>query len=150
MDELIFFVNKVLISGTVIGCIYALGAVGVTLVFGILRFANFAHADLMTFGAYLALVLSAAFSGGREIAGLPAGFMVLPLAAAGVAILAIGLDRLFYRPLRERNVKPILLLVASIGVTLMLQGAIRLFAGTAPRNFFSIEKKDIFRIESAI
>ena len=147
MDELIFFVNKVLISGTVIGCIYALGAVGVTLVFGILRFANFAHADLMTVGAYLALVLSAAFSGGREIAGLPAGFMVLPLAAAGVAILAIGLDRLFYRPLRERNVKPILLLVASIGVTLMLQGAIRLFAGTAPHNFFSIERKDIFRID---
>ena len=86
------------------------------------RVANFAHADLMTVGAYLALVLSAVFSGGREIAGLPAGFMVLPLAAAGVAILAIGLDRLFYRPLRERNVKPILLLVASIGVTLMLVG----------------------------
>ena len=86
------------------------------------RVANFAHADLMTVCAYLALVLSAVFSGGREIAGLPAGFMVLPLAAAGVAILAIGLDRLFYRPLRERNVKPILLLVASIGVTLMLVG----------------------------
>jgi branched-chain amino acid transport system permease protein len=52
MDELIFFINKVLISGTVIGSIYALGAVGVTLVFGILRFAHFAHGDMMTLGAF--------------------------------------------------------------------------------------------------
>ena len=50
MDVLVFFINKVVISGTVIGSIYALGAVGVTLVFGILRFAHFAHGDMMTLG----------------------------------------------------------------------------------------------------
>ncbi len=56
MNELVFFINKVLIAGSVIGSIYAMGAVGVTLVFGILRFAHFAHGDLMTVGAFSALV----------------------------------------------------------------------------------------------
>ena len=54
---------------------------------------------------------------------------------------------MFYRPLRERNVKPILLLVASLGVTLMLQGVVRLFAGTSIRTFFTTETKDIYRID---
>ena len=147
MNELVFFVNKVVISGTIIGCIYALGAVGVTLIFGVLRFAHFAHADLMTIGALFALVLSTLFSEVGPAVGLPSGFIVLPFAAVGVAILAIALDRMFYKPLRDRNVKPIILLVASLGVTLMLQGLVRLFAGPSTRHFFTTEKKDIFRIE---
>ncbi len=147
MNELIFFINKVIISGTIIGCIYALGAVGATLVFGILRFANFAHADMMTVGAFVALVFVSWFPGAGSVVGLPTGFVMLPVAMVFVAIMSVALDRMFYRPLRERNVKPILLLVASIGVMLMIQGLVRLFAGTAPRHFFSTEKKDIFRIE---
>ena len=60
MDELIFFINRVLISGTVLGSIYALGAIGVTLIFGILRFAHFAHGDMMTLGGFIALRLGTA------------------------------------------------------------------------------------------
>ena len=58
MDQLIFFINKVLVSGTVLGSIYALGAIGVTLIFGILRFAHFAHGDMMTMGAFIAFILA--------------------------------------------------------------------------------------------
>ncbi len=147
MNELVFFINKVLISGTVIGCIYALGAIGVTLVFGILRFAHFAHADLMTVGAFVALILSVLMSNLGPAVGLPTAFVILPLVAIFIAFFAIGLDRMFYRPLRQKNVRPIILLVASLGVTLMLQGIVRLFAGTSPRNFFDEYPKDIFRIE---
>lgn len=147
MNEFVFFLNKVVISGAVIGCIYALGAVGATLVFGILRFANFAHADMMTVGAFVALILASLMPGLGPAVGLPTGFVVLPFACAATALLAVAVDRMFYRPLRERNVKPILLLVASIGVMLMIQGLVRLFAGTAPRHFFGAEKKDIFRID---
>ncbi len=147
VNELIFFVNKVVINGAVIGCIYALGAVGATLVFGILRFANFAHADMMTVGAFAALILASLMPGLGPAVGLPTGFVVLPIAAVIVALMSVAIDRMFYRPLRERNVRPILLLVASIGVMLMLQGLVRLFAGTAPRHFFGVEKKDIFRIQ---
>ena len=60
MNELIFFINKVLISGVVLGSIYALGAIGVTLIFGILRFAHFAHGDMMTMGAFIAFLLAGA------------------------------------------------------------------------------------------
>ena len=147
MNELIFFINKVVISGGIIGCIYAFGAVGVTLVFGILRFANFAHADLMTIGAFYALMLASLFAGVGPIVGLPTGFVVLPLAAAATAVTAVIIDRMFYRPLRLKNVRPIILLVATLGVTLMIQGLVRLFAGTSARSFFTTETKDIYRIE---
>ncbi len=147
MNELIFFINKVIISGGIIGCIYAFGAVGVTLVFGILRFANFAHADLMTIGAFYALMLASLFAGAGPIVGLPTGFVVLPLAAAATAVTAVIIDRMFYRPLRLKNVRPIILLVATLGVTLMMQGLVRLFAGTSARSFFTTETKDIYRIE---
>lgn len=146
MSEVIFFVNHALIAGTVISSIYAMGAIGVTLVFGILRFAHFAHADLMTAGALFALILAAAFPGVEAATGLPAAFVLLPVAMAATAVLAIGLDRTFYRPLREANVRPVVLVMASIGVTLMLQGVIRLFAGTHPRSLYVAERKEIFRI----
>ena len=147
MNELVFFVNKVLIAGSVIGSIYALGAVGVTLVFGILRFAHFAHGDLMTVGAFMALIVAAGLHWLDLGTPLPAGFVALPAAMAATALFAIGVDRLFYRPLRNLGARPIVLVMASIGVTLMLQGLVRLFAGTAPRNFFTVERKDIFRID---
>ena len=75
------FINFYLIPGIVLGSIYALGAIGVSLIFGILRFAHFAHGDMMTLGAYVALPL---------VVGL--GFTVyaaLPVAMAGVVLMAI-------------------------------------------------------------
>ncbi len=147
MNELIFFINKVLISGSIIGSIYALGAIGVTLVFGILRFANFSHADLMTTGAYLSFVFAALMPSLGSTIGLPTGFVVLPLSILFLVAFAMSIDFMFYRPLRRRNVRPVMLLVASLGVTLMLHGVIRLFAGTSPRTFFTEQNKDIFRID---
>ncbi len=64
--------------------------------------------------------------------------------------MALGIDKGFYEPLRAKGVKTVTLLIASIGVTLMLQGLIRLFAGTATRSFFENEKKDLFRIKLPI
>ncbi len=72
---------------------------------------------------------------------------MLPFAMALTAIAAIFIDKAFYKPLRENNVVPVVMVMASIGVTLMIQGLIRLFAGPSARNFFFAEKKDIYRIE---
>jgi branched-chain amino acid transport system permease protein len=146
MNELIFFVNKVLIAGTVLGSIYALGAIGVTLIFGILRFAHFAHGDMMTMGAFVAFVLAAIAASLGIHAGWPTGFIVLPLAIPITAGIALLIDRLCYRPLRAQGAKPVTLLIASIGVTLMIQGLIRLFFGVSNRSFFENEPKQIFRI----
>ena len=116
---LLEFVNFYLIPGLVLGCIYALGAIGVSLLFGILRFAHFAHGDLMTVGAYLALLLV-------RVAGL-APIAALPFAVVGTALLAVLIDRAAYRPFRETQT--IVLVIASFGVALMLRSLVQLLGG---------------------
>src|SRR5690606_23462426 len=101
MDELIFFINKVLISGTVIGSIYALGAVGVTLIFGILRFAHFAHGDMMTTGAFFTYSLVTLAAAAGIVLPVPLGIALMPVAMVLTALLALGVDRGFYAPLRR-------------------------------------------------
>ncbi len=80
MNEFIFFLNKVIISGATLGSVYALGAVGVTLIFGILRFAHFAHGDMMTLGAFISFMLVGVFQAMGIQTPLPTGFIVLPFA----------------------------------------------------------------------
>lgn len=147
MNEFIFFINNVIIAGSVTGSIYAIGAIGVTLVFSIMRFAHFAHADMMTFGAFMVLLLTMAFPGAGVIVGLPTPVIMLPLAMALTALLAVAIDKAFYKPLRAHGVKPIVLVIGSLGVTLMLQGLIRLFAGTSGQNLYMAgERKEIYRL----
>jgi len=146
MSEFIFFLNNVVISGLVAGSIYALGAIGVTLIFGILRFAHFAHGDMMTLGAFVTLALTWVLAGMGVSSGLPLAYFVLPLAVAITIVAALGLDRMFYAPLRARGAKPVTLLIASIGVTMMLQGLIRLLFGTGTYTFFGDVPKVIHQI----
>lgn len=149
MNEFVFFLNKAMMPGLIVGSVYALGAVGVTLVFGILRFAHFAHGDLMTLGAFSTLVIAALLAAAGVVSPFPLVFLALVPAMAVTAGAAIGLDRLFYKPLRDRGARPIIIVVASVGVTLMLQGLIRLFAGAGTREMFFDQSKDIFRIAIA-
>lgn len=146
MNEAIFFFNNVLISGVVLGSIYAIGAIGVTLIFGILRFAHFAHGDMMTMGGFIAFLLAAAFAAMGIVAPVPTGFLVLPIAMVIAAVIALGIDKGFYAPLRKRGAKPVTLLIASIGVTLIIQGLIRLFFGSGSYSFFETETKLLFKI----
>lgn len=118
-------VNFYLIPGIVLGCIYALGAIGVSLIFAILRFAHFAHGDLLAFGAYCAL----AFATGLAVPALWA----LPLAVAATAAAALLVDRLFYKPLRASQ--SVTTVIASFGVALMLRAAIQLVWGPQDRVF---------------
>lgn len=147
MNEIVFFLNKVVIAGLIIGSVYALGAVGVTLIFGILRFAHFPHGDMMTAGAFVALVLLWMFPGAGAAVGLPTAFVLMPVAMAVTALFAVGLDRTFYRPMRKAGVKPVVMVMTSIGVMLMMQGLLRLFAGTGTRQLYvDTDAKDIYRI----
>ncbi len=147
MNELVFFINTVLVNGTVLGSVYALGAIGVTLIFGILRFAHFAHGDMMTLGAFVTFLLTLAAAALGLHTFWPLGFVVLPLAMPITALIALGIDWLIYRPLRDRQAKPVTLLIASIGVTLMLQGLIRLIFGVGDRTFYVDGFKHIFRLK---
>ena len=122
---MIDFANFYLIPGLVLGSIYALGAIGITLTFGILRFANFAHGETMTLGAYLALGLVTLTD------WHPLG--VLPLAMALTALAMLGMDRLFFRPLRHGPT--IVLVIASFGLMLMVRSFVQLVWGARLQTF---------------
>lgn len=137
------FVNMgLVVNGAVLGAIIALGAIGLTLIYGILNFANIAHGDYMTLGAYLTLFIvgGALAAVGVEGAGLgPFTFgypvlLALPVAAAAVAAAAIALDALIYRRLRERGVNAVVLAMASLGVAIALRGLVQIvWSGDAQR-----------------
>ena len=118
------FVNFYLIPGLVLGCIYALGAIGVTLTFGILRFANFAHGEVMMTSTYLTWEFKMA------LASL--GLVVHPLIGAIPAsicaiILALIIDRYFYRPFR--SAPTIMIVIASFGMMLVIRSLVQVIWG---------------------
>ena len=118
------FVNFYLIPGLVLGCIYALGAIGITLTFSILRFANFAHGEIMMSGAYLTWTVMA-------IAGY-AGLTLHPLVAMVPAVLLVillflGTDKFFYKPFR--NSETIKVVMASFGMMLIIRSAVQVIWG---------------------
>jgi len=111
---------QLIIYGVVLGCILSLGAVGVSLTFGILGFANFAHGDLMTVGAYFGYIFI------RQL-GLPFG-VSLPIACVLTVGVALTVDSLVFRQLRSRP--PVILLISSFGMALILRSLIQLIWGS--------------------
>ncbi|WP_210337678.1 branched-chain amino acid ABC transporter permease [Mesorhizobium sp. INR15] len=119
MDQILIFINAYLVPGIVSGSIYALGAIGLTLLFGVLRFTHFAHGDVMTAGAYFALT----FVG---LLGLHP-VLALPIAMLCTSVLCLGINHFFYRPLMKRP--SLVLTISSFGVALMIRASIQLLYG---------------------
>lgn len=133
--DLLAFVNFHLVPGLVLGSIYALGAIGITLVFGVMRFAHLAHGDLATLGAFLALAVV-------WTTGL-SPWVGLPVAMLGAAVVAVGADRLFYAHLRKRPL--ILTVMASLGVALMLRSLVQMGFGVDPETYSKgIVRPDVY------
>jgi len=135
------FINFYLIPGITLGSIYALGAVGISMIFGILRFAHFAHGDLMTVGAYAAL--SAVW-----VLGIPA-LAAIPVAIVVTCAVALTADRLFYKPLRA--LPTIYTVIASFGVALILRSIVQIVWGTDSQVYMTGFQKpmilfDTFRV----
>ena len=119
------FINFYFLPGLILGSIYAVGAIGITMVFGILRFAHLAHGDLATMGAFLALAAIGLFGVDPWVA--------LPIAMVCTAALAVSLDKAFYDYLRTRPA--ILTVMASLGVALMLRSAVQVIWGVDPQTY---------------
>ena len=110
---------QLVLFGLVLGSILTLGAIGLSLTYGILKFAHFAHGDFLTLGAYFALSLIAT-------AQLPI-LVSIPIAALATLLVALIADRLIYR--RLRRTQPVILLIASVGVALILRSAVQIIWG---------------------
>jgi neutral amino acid transport system permease protein len=112
-------------NGLVTGTYFALGAVGLALVFGVLRLVNFAHGDFLTFGAYTALLANVFFR-------LPV-VIATAVAVASTALLAGVLELVLWRPMRARRAGSLQLLLTAIGLAFVIRNGIQLVAGTEPR-----------------
>lgn len=113
-----------LINGLTVGGIYALIALGYTMVYGVLKQINFAHGDLCILGAYIGLTVFRAFPGRSSLAVVALAFVA---AAAFVALAGLVLERVAYRPLRKANrLAPV---VSALGASLVIENGLMLLWG---------------------
>jgi branched-chain amino acid transport system permease protein/neutral amino acid transport system permease protein len=119
--------------GVMLGGIIALGAIGLTLVFGVLRFPNFAHGELVTVGAYAAFTIMGLLPQGpplRPFSFGPELLVALVLAVPVVCAVALGMDRLLFRPLRTRGASLVLFAMASLAGAFFVRSVIYLIWGS--------------------
>ena len=114
-----------LVNGVQIGSVYALVAIGYTMVYGIAKMINFAHGDIIMVGSYVALLFF-------QSSGLPV-WGVIAATAAVSAVLGVTIERLAYKPLRGGS--RMSALITTIGVSLMLQNGFMLIFGSSPKPF---------------
>ena len=141
INALVTLMNFVIIPATSYGAQLALGALGVTLVYAILRFSNFAHGDTMAFGAMVTILATWGLQGaGVSLGPLPTALLALPVGIAVTALLLIGTDRVIYRYYRQQKAKPIIFLIASMGIMFVMNGLVRFIIGVDDQRFADGER----------
>ena len=128
LELLIGIFPQVLLDGMILGFMYALIALGYTMVYGVLEFINFAHSEIFIVGAFVGVEILLALKGAGLLESLPWVLVLLLILTAGMVVsgtLAVVVERVAYRPLR--NAPRLIPLISAIGVSFFLQDAIRLF-----------------------
>jgi neutral amino acid transport system permease protein len=128
---------QLVVNGVVTGSVFALGAAGISLVFGPLRIVNFAQGDYITFGAYAAIAVNIGWGGNMVWSTL--------FALLATAVLAIVLEFVLWRPMRRRGAKMMSLFVTSIGLAFIMRSAM-LFAGGNGQRAFRVDPFQVYSI----
>ena len=155
LNAIVVLSNYVFIPAIAYGSQLALGALGVTLIYGILRFSNFAHGDTMAFGAMVTILVTWLFqSWGISLGPLPTALLAIPFGIAATAILLLVTDRLVYRFYRQQKAAPVILVIVSMGVMFVMNGLVRFIIGPNDQRFadgerFIISAKD-FKIMTGL
>ena len=141
LNALVLLTNFVLIPGVTYGSQLALGALGITLIYGILRFSNFAHGDVMAFGTMIVILATWWLqSAGVSFGPLPTALLALPLGIAATILLCLVTDKFVYRYYRSQKSAPVTFVMASLGVMFVVNGIVRFIIGTDDRRFFDGER----------
>ena len=145
MEDLLnaFFLmsNFVFVPAIAYGSQLALGAVGVTLVYGILRFSNFAHGDTMAFGTMFVILFTWLFqSYGINLGPLPTALLALPFGIIITIVFLLGSDKLVYKFYRAKKAVPVTYLIASVGIMFVLNGIVRFIIGPNDQRFADGER----------
>ena len=141
LDAIILLTNFVIIPVLTYGSQLALGALGITLVYGILRFANFAHGDLMAFGTMVAVLVTWWLQSiGVGFGPLPTALLALPVAIAITIAMTLFIDKAVFKFYRKKRSAPALFVIASIGVMFVLNGIVRFIIGPDDQRFADGER----------
>jgi branched-chain amino acid transport system permease protein len=141
LNAIVAFSNFVVVPGMAYGAQLALGALGVTLIYGILRFSNFAHGDTMAFGtAMTILVTNGLLALGITFGPLPTALLALPFGIIATCLLVLGTDKLIYKFYRKQKAAPVILVIVSMGVMFIMNGVVRFIIGVRDIRFADGER----------
>jgi branched-chain amino acid transport system permease protein len=136
LNAFVLFSNFVLVPGIVYGSQLALGALGVTLIYAVLRFSNFAHGDTMAFGTMIVILVTWWLQSlGVTLGPLPTALIALPVGIAGAVALALVTDRFVYRFYRRQRSQGVIFVIASVGVMFIYNALTRFVIGTDEQRF---------------
>ena len=137
LNAFVLLVNFVIIPATTYGSQLALGALGITFIYAILRFANFSHGEFMSFGTMICIFITWLLqSYGIKLNILPTAILALPFAIIATILLAIITNKFVFNYYRFQKSAPVVIAMASIGVMFVINAIIRIFIGPDDRNFF--------------
>ena len=141
LNGITLIANYIIIPGLTYGSQLALGALGITIIYSILRFSNFAHGEFMSFGAMSAILLSWLFiSLGITLHPIPTAIIVLPISIVLTISYCLIVDKFIFKFYRKQNSKSVINLIVSIGVMFFTGGLIRFIVGPGDKNFFDGER----------
>ena len=140
-NALVLLSNFILVPALAYGSQLALGAIGVTLIYGILRFANFAYGDLMAFGTMFTILITWYFqSVGISFGPLPTALLALPFAIIITILFSLVIDKFVFSYYRIKKSPPVTIAMVSIGVMFVINAIVRIIIGPFDRRFFDGEK----------
>lgn len=136
VNATIALLNFVVVPAMAYGAQLALGALGVTLIYSILRFSNFAHGDTMAFGTMVTILLTWWFQSlGLHLGPLPTALLALPFGIVITAAFVLATDRVVYRFYRQQRAAPTIYIIVSLGVMFVMNGLVRLIIGVKDIDF---------------
>ena len=141
LNAIVLMANFVIVPALTYGSQLALGAIGVTLIYGVLRFANFAYGDLMAFGTMISILITWKFqSMGITFGFLPTALLALPFAVIATILVSLFFDKVIFEYYRVKKSPGVTLIVVSLGLMFVLNGIVRVVIGTGDRQFFDGQK----------
>jgi branched-chain amino acid transport system permease protein len=141
INAFVLIANFILVPGLTYGSQLGLGALGVTMIYSVLRFSNFAHGEMMSFGAMVTILMTWWMQAqGFSFGPLPTALFALPVSIIATIGLTLTSDRLVFRYYREIKAPPVTLLIVSMGLMFFLGGLIRFIIGPNDQQFFDGER----------
>ena len=141
INAIILLLNYIFIPGLTYGSQLALGAIFVTLIYGILRFANFATGDMMSFGTMMTILFTWYFQSlGISLGVLPTALIALPFGIFFMILYMLTIDKFVFKYYRTQKSPPVQFAMVSIGVMFVTQAVVRIIIGPGDRRFFDGEK----------